>query len=335
MSLSFTSPLIVPPGGKTDRIDLYLIQRGATLSRSRIQRLIEAGEIRVNGKKIRPSYRVRPGDKIDITLTPPAPLEVAPEEIPLDVVYEDDALLVVNKPAGMVVHPAPGNPNRTLVNALLYHCRGLPGIGGRERPGIVHRLDKETSGLLVVAKTDRAHQQLSRQFKEHTIQRRYLALVYGNVSNEQGKIDLAIGRDVWERKKISPRSTRPRSALTRYKVVERFGSCTLLAVCPQTGRTHQIRVHMAHLKHPVVGDKVYAGHRRRDITGIEVRRQMLHAETLGFLHPVRSEPVQFIAPIPDDMNLVLLRLRDAVIECSSQRSISSKERSKKNPRPTF
>jgi 23S rRNA pseudouridine1911/1915/1917 synthase len=313
--LSSTSLIIVPTGGKTDRIDLYLIQRGITLSRSRIQKLIDEGRIQVNGRRIRSSYRVRPADRIEIDIPPPVPLEVAPEEIPLEILYEDDVLLVVNKPAGMVVHPGPGNPNRTLVNALLHHCRNLPGIGGRERPGIVHRLDKETSGVLVVAKTDQAHHSLSRQFKEHAITRRYLALVYGNLPREQGTVELAIGRDLWERKKISARTTRPKAALTHYKVLERFGVATFLAAYPKTGRTHQIRVHFAHLKHPIVGDKVYAG-RKEGLEGMPIHRHMLHAETLGFLHPITHQPVQFTAQAPDDMADALDYLRGRTIKRS-------------------
>jgi 23S rRNA pseudouridine1911/1915/1917 synthase len=301
--------IVVPKGGVTDRVDLYLIQRGVALSRSRVQKLIEEGRIRVNDLPVRPSYKVRADDRIEIEIPSPVPLEVRPEEIPLEVLYEDELLLVVNKPAGMVVHPGPGNPNRTLVNALLHHCRDLPGIGGRERPGIVHRLDKETSGVLVVAKTDRAHQDLSRQFKEHLITRRYLALVYGDLPKDQGTVELAIGRDLWERKKISARTTRPKAAVTHYKVLERFGVATFLAAYPKTGRTHQIRVHLAYLKHPIVGDKVYAG-RKEGLQGIPVHRHMLHAETLGILHPETRKPLRFSAPLPEDMSGLIERLRE-------------------------
>lgn len=310
MSIPVPSSFTVRPGGATDRIDLYLIQRGIPLSRSRIQRLIDSGEIQVNGRSVRSSYRVRPGDHIAIRVPAPTPLDLTPEAIPLDIVFEDDALLVVNKPAGMVVHPAPGNRQRTLVNALLHHCRELPGIGGRERPGIVHRLDKETSGLLVVAKTDQAHHGLSRQFKDHTISRCYIALVYGDLSKGKGTIEQAIGRDIWDRKKISPRTTRPKNAITKFKVRERFGDATLLEVYPQTGRTHQIRVHLAYIKHPVVGDKVYSGRTSNSIFGLEVGRQMLHAQSIGFLHPVRLETIQLMAPIPSDMDQALRFLRN-------------------------
>jgi|SRR5579863_886876 len=314
MSTPFGPSITVGPSGKTDRIDLYLIQRGAPVSRARLQRLIEAGEITVGGRKVRTSYRVRPGDRIDIHVPSPTPLEMAPEEIALDIVYEDDSLLLINKPPGLVVHPGPGNPHGTLVNALLYHCRNsLPAIGGRERPGIVHRLDKETSGLMVVAKTDGAHQGLSRQFKEHAISRRYLAIVHGELPRERGSIDLPIGRDLWERKKISARTKRPREALTRYEVLERLAGATLVAVYPQTGRTHQIRVHFAHLNHPIVGDKVYGGRKETRGIGLEVPRQMLHAETLGFLHPIHRRALEFQAPPPSDMQRVLEYLRQKTL----------------------
>lgn len=206
MSFSLPSSLVVTPHTPPERIDLYLIRRGVSLSRSRIQNLIEEGQILINGHPTKASYRVREGDRIDVKIPPPAPLELIPEEVPLDVLYEDESLLVLNKAAGMVVHPAPGHDKGTLVHALLHHCRDLTGIGGRERPGIVHRLDKDTSGVMVIAKTDAAHQRLSKQFKQHTIDRRYLAVVCGKVAKGSGKIDLAIGRDRVDRKKISSRT---------------------------------------------------------------------------------------------------------------------------------
>lgn len=283
-----------------ERLDLYLIKRGVTLSRSRIQKLIEEEQIRVNSRPTKPSYRPRSGDEIEIRIPPPTPLELIPEEIPLDILYEDETLLVLNKPAGMVAHPAPGHDQGTLVHALLYHCRGLPGIGGRERPGIVHRLDKDTSGVLVVAKTDTAHQRLSKQFKLHTIERRYLALVRGAVAQKSGKIILPIGRDRIDRKKISARTSHPRESETHYTVRERFETATLLEIYPQTGRTHQIRVHMAHLNHPIVGDKTYGGKGERAFEP-QAARQMLHADRLGFVHPALEERMVFSAPPPPDM----------------------------------
>ena len=308
MSFYPSSPLDVTSYLASERLDLYIIKRGVSLSRSRIQKLIEEGQIRVNGKPAKASYKVREGDRIEIFIPPPAPLELIPEAVPLDVLYEDESLLVINKPAGMVMHPAPGHDRGTLVHALLHHCRTLPGIGGRERPGIVHRLDKETSGVLVVAKTDGASQGLSKQFKHHTIERRYLALVCGRMAQKKGKIILPIGRDRIDRKKISARTTRPREAETHFAVREHFKIATLLEVYPQTGRTHQIRVHMAHLGHPIVGDKSYGGKAARAFE-IDVDRQMLHAERLGFIHPARGERMVFSAPPPPDMRALLETLR--------------------------
>ncbi len=291
-----------------DRIDLYLIKRGLLFSRSRIQKLIEEEQIQVNGRPIKPSYRVRKGDQIDFCVPRPTPLELAPENIPLEVLFEDAHLLVVNKTAGMVVHPAPGHRSGTLVHALLYHCKDMSGIGGRERPGIVHRLDKETSGVMVVAKTDLAHQALSKQFKQHSIERTYLAVVCGVLPKKSGKVVLPIGRDRVDRKKISARTAKPREATTHFVVKERFTIATLLSVYPQTGRTHQIRVHMAHLGHPVVGDKCYGGKAARSFE-MEIGRQMLHAEKLGFIHPTRGDRMTFSSPPPEDMRGLLDRLR--------------------------
>lgn len=302
------SPLLVSSLSRPDRLDLYLIKRGVPLSRARIQKLIAEGLIRLNGTPTKASYRVREGDQIEICVPPPEPLELIPEEIPLALLYEDESLLIINKPAGMVVHPAPGHDQGTLVHALLHHCRDLPGIGGRERPGIVHRLDKETSGVMVVAKTDLAHQRLSKQFKQHTIARRYLALVCGILRKKEGRIVLPIGRDRVDRKKISARTARPRESETAFVVRERLKEATLLEVYPKTGRTHQIRVHMAHAGHPVLGDKIYGGSLGRKC-GVRCERQMLHAEVLGFVHPVSQEQMSFSAPIPPDMQSVLETLR--------------------------
>lgn len=299
------------------RIDRYLVQAGITLSRTRIQRLIQEGRVLLNGSAIKPSQTVQSGDRIEIDLPKPTPLEIVPEAIPLDVVYEDSALLVLNKPAGIVVHPAAGNWQGTLVHALLHHCRDLAGIGGRERPGIVHRLDKETSGILVVAKTDLAHQKLSAQFKNHTIARRYVALVRGNVA-QAGKVILPIGRDTIDRKKISARTLSPREAETHYTVRERLKVATLVDLYPQTGRTHQLRVHMSHLGHPVVGDRTYGGRPAREIP-VEAGRQMLHAEQLGFLHPTTGAALTFSAPLPDDMAEIVSLLRADRADGVSQR----------------
>lgn len=301
----------VTPKDARLRLDLHLIKKGLSLSRARIQKLIEGGQVTINGRRVKPGYRVHLDDQVRIDLPSPTPLEIRPEAIPLEIVYENGDLLVVNKPAGMVVHPAPGNFSGTLVHALLHHCRDLSGIGGKERPGLVHRLDKETSGLLVVAKTEQAHQALSAQFESHTIARSYLALVHGTPRTHRGTIDLAIGRDMRERKRISPRTRRPRAALTRYEILERYGQFSLLAVRPQTGRTHQIRVHLAYLGHPVVGDKVYGPPRKRDLEeDLQVNRQMLHAERLGFDHPRTGQHVEFSVPLPVDMERVLAQLKN-------------------------
>jgi len=303
---------IVTPKDTRLRLDRYLIKKGLSLSRSRIQKLIEDGHITINGRSVKPSYRVYRDDQVRIELPPPTPLEIRPEAIPLEIVYEDADLLVVNKPAGMVVHPAPGNISGTLVHALLHHCRDLRGIGGKERPGLVHRLDKETSGLLVVAKTEPAHWALAAQFKAHTIARCYLALVHGVPARARGTIELAIGRDVRERKKISTRTIRPRSAVTQYEVLESYGEISLLAVWPRTGRTHQIRVHLSPLGHPVLGDKVYGLRTKRDLEkSLGVSRQMLHAERLGFDHPRTRQYLEFSVPPPPDMEMVLVQLKNS------------------------
>jgi 23S rRNA pseudouridine1911/1915/1917 synthase len=294
----------VSSGEAAERVDRFLARQGLPVSRSQIQRGIEEGLIDVNGLLVKPAYLIRPGDRITIRHAPPTPLALQAEPIPLAIVYEDDDLVVIDKPAGLVVHPAPGHPSGTLVNALLHHCRGLAGIGGKTRPGIVHRLDKDTSGLLVAAKHDAAHTGLMRQFKTHSIARRYLAIVAGDVRPRKATIDLAIGRDVWERKKISSRTMNPKKAISHYEVVERFGNATLVAVTLETGRTHQIRVHMAHRGYPVLGDPVYGGRRAIGPPGVAAHRQMLHAQHLGFLHPVTGRAMAFSAPLPSDMETV-------------------------------
>ena len=306
---------LVTPKYAFERLDHYLILQQAHPSRTFLQRLIREGEIRVNDRMVKPHYKIRPGDRIVCRIPKPVPLELTPEPIPLVVLYEDASLLVINKPAGLVMHPAPGHYTGTLVHALLGHFKDLPagqaglsGIGGRERPGLVHRLDKDTSGVIVVAKTDAAHRSLSQQFKSHSIERRYQAIVAGRLPKSVGTIDLAIGRDRWERKKISPRTSRPREARTVYRVLERFKAATRVEVRPQTGRTHQIRVHFASLRHPILGDRVYGGP-TSILDAVPVARQMLHAERLGFVHPEHGTTVEFSAPIPADMERILEILR--------------------------
>ncbi|HUK56222.1 MAG TPA: RluA family pseudouridine synthase [Nitrospiria bacterium] len=300
--------IIVAPKFASERLDHYLIRQQVHASRTYLQRLVRDGEIRVNDREVKPNYKVRPGDRVTCRVPTPVPLEITAEPIPLDVLYEDAGLLVLNKPAGLVMHPAPGHYTGTLVHALLAHCKNLSGIGGRQRPGLVHRLDKDTSGVIVVAKTDAAHRSLSRQFKDHSIERTYQAVVAGRLPKNGGMIDLAIGRDRWERKKISHRTSRPREARTAYRVLERFKTATRVEVRPQTGRTHQIRVHFASLGHPVLGDRVYGG-RSVIPAAATAARQMLHAERLGFVHPQRREYVEYSAPLPPDMERVIEALR--------------------------
>jgi 23S rRNA pseudouridine1911/1915/1917 synthase len=301
------SPVSFPVSGKPTRLDLYLVKR-LPVSRSRIQKHIDEALIRVNGLPAKSSLKVKQGDQIELLVMKPSPVELVPEPLALDIVYEDEALLIVDKPVGMVVHPATGHFSGTLANALLHHCHDLTVRGGRERPGLVHRLDKDTSGIMVIAKTDLAHEKLSAQFKCHSIDRHYLALVAGVPRQKEGKVILPIGRDRSDRKKISSRTDRPREAETHYTVIESFEIAALLDVRPQTGRTHQIRVHMAHLCHPVVGDKVYGGRTAR-VSALGAQRQMLHAASLGFIHPTFNQVVAFSSPPPADMQAILEQLR--------------------------
>ncbi len=286
------------------RLDQFLRRELPGHSRAFLQKLIEQGDVRVNGQPSKPSHAVRAGDEIDIEIPPPRPLEARPEDIPLDVLFEDSDLIVVNKPAGLVVHPAAGNQEHTLVNALLHHCRGgLAGIGGVERPGIVHRLDKGTSGCLVVAKTDFAHQALVAQFKSRGVKKIYRAVCWGKLERPSGRIDTVIGRSERDRKKMSARVARGRQAVTDYRVLKQFADFALVELHIHTGRTHQIRVHMAHIGHPVVGDATY-GHKSgigSPKPKIAVARMMLHAYKLGFTHPRTQEFVEFTAPVPEDM----------------------------------
>lgn len=293
------------------RLDLFLTKKDLPLSRSRIQELIKDGQVKVDGREAKPGYKIKPKDKITLLIPEPEETEILPEEVKLDILYEDSDLLVVNKPPGMIVHPAGRIRSGTLVNALLFHCQDLSGIGGKIRPGIVHRLDKETSGLLVIAKNDFAHQSLSRQIKERTIERRYKALVWGEIKKEEGEIHTLYGRSKKNRKKMAvirkmpdARCQKVREAITRYKVLKRFKDFTLIEVRILTGRTHQIRVHTAYLGHPVVGDKTYG----RKRSPFNLKGQLLHAETLGFVHPRRGEYLEFKAPLPEAMREVIKAL---------------------------
>jgi 23S rRNA pseudouridine1911/1915/1917 synthase len=280
------------------RLDTFVGQRCPGLSRSYARRLIDDGLATVDGRSARPSYLLRRGDAVDVRVPPPRPLDVEPEAIPLRVVYEDKDLLVIDKPAGITVHPAPGHARHTLVNALLAHCTDLSGVGGVLRPGIVHRLDKDTSGLLLVAKNDRAHADLSRQLKERTVEKRYLALVQGRVEQPDGVIEGAIGRDPRNRKRMAIVEG-GRQARTAYHVREYLDGMTLVEVAPSTGRTHQIRVHFAAAGHPIVGDALYGK------PSALVTRQFLHAYRLAFRHPADGRAVALESPLPADLEEAL------------------------------
>lgn len=297
--------LWVPPAAAGMRLDRFLAERAELgLSRSRIQQLIREGRVRVDGRPARPSQPVRPGSRVWVQVPPPEPLEAVPEAIPLDVVYEDADLLVICKPRGMVVHPAPGHRSGTLVNALLVHCRDLAGIGGALRPGLVHRLDRDTTGLLVVAKTEHAYRHLAAQLKRREMERRYLALVRG-VPPPEGTVDAPIGRDPRRRVRMAVVPD-GRPARTHFRVLEAFGDrYALLEARLETGRTHQIRVHLASIGHPVAGDPLYGG--RAGELGLA--GQALHAYRLAFTHPRSGERLAFEAPLPADFAAALERLR--------------------------
>lgn len=302
------------------RIDQFLAESDLPLSRSRAKHLIEQKMILLNQRAIKPGARLKSGDTISGTLPEPQPLTLKPEPIPLYILYEDASIIVIDKPAGMVVHPAPGNPTGTLVNALLHHCKDLSGINGALRPGIVHRLDKETSGVMAVAKDDEAYHQLARQFKNRRVEKVYLAVVYGNVKGDEGLIDAPIGRHPDQRKKMTIRMKKGRTALTRWKVLERFGSFTLLEIHPLTGRTHQIRVHLTSMGHPLLKDPLYGKRGKSEIVDDpklkeclkRINRQALHAHRIGFDHPRTGQRVEFVAPIPEDMKETLDCLRSMV-----------------------
>ncbi len=324
MSVSTTPVEIVVTGGESSkRIDVFLANRDPTFSRSALQRLIGEGRIQINGRTVRPSQKIKPGDRIRLEVPRPEPLDLRPEAIPFEILHEDADVLVLNKPAGLVVHPAPGNWSGTLVNALLHHfaTSGVTPshVGGKERPGLVHRLDKETSGVMVIAKTDQSHRALAAQFKLHTITRVYEALVWGVPKKGHGLIDLAIGRDTKERKKFSSRTTKPKASATEYRVEARYGKMAAhVRLVPRTGRTHQLRVHLSSIDHPILGDKTYGGAKVMTVEGIPVPRVMLHARTLGFTHPTGGEYHQFDVPFPADIEQV----RDG-LEAATARDVMS------------
>lgn len=275
------------------------------LTRSNMQKLLDEGRAVKGSKVLKSNYKLKAGDKISVTLLEPQPLDVQPENIPLDIIYEDDDVVVVNKARGMVVHPAAGNYSGTLVNALLYHCHNLSGINGVIRPGIVHRLDKDTSGIMICAKNDAAHLSLSKQIQEKTAQRTYLAVVRGNIKTDSGVIETLIARDKADRKKMAVVKDDGRNAITEYEVLERFGKYTIVRCKLRTGRTHQIRVHMEYLGYPLVGDPKYSPMK----TPFAIQGQALHSQTLEFTHPRTGERLRFEAPLPEDMHKIVTRLR--------------------------
>jgi 23S rRNA pseudouridine1911/1915/1917 synthase len=296
------------------RLDQLLAQR-LGWSRARLQKLLKAGLVAVDGQPQAPAYRVRGGEAVRLTVPPPEPSHLAPESLPLDIIYEDQDLLVLNKPPGLVVHPGAGHRQGTLLNALLAHCPDLKDIGEVSRPGLVHRLDKDTSGLLVVAKTALAHQALVRQFQEHSIHKRYLALVWGRLPTDHGEIDAHVGRHPQQRQKMSVKPRRGKAARTTWRVRGEFpGPLTLVELTPHTGRTHQLRVHLASLGHPVVGDATYGGGSRwAGAPGLKrlkplVSRQLLHAFSLGLTHPRTGQRLTWAAPLPPDFLAALVCL---------------------------
>lgn len=295
--------LTASPEDKGSRIDKYISDNIAELTRSAVQGLIEKGLVLAEGKAVSKNYKLRGGEEISVEIPEPEPMDAVPEDIPLDIVYEDDDLLVVNKPKGMVVHPAHGNYTGTLVNALLHHCRdSLSGINGVIRPGIVHRIDKNTSGLLIVAKNDASHLKLAEQIKEHSFTREYEAVACGYFKETEGTVDAPIGRHKTDRKKMCVTTENSRNAVTHYSVIKQYGGYAHVRLRLETGRTHQIRVHLSYIGHPVLGDDVYG----KPYKGIE--GQCLHARKIGFIHPTTGEYMEFVSDLPDYFVSILAKL---------------------------
>ncbi len=318
-SASLKVAVAIPPEAAGQRLDLFLATQFGNTSRSSIQRAINGGDITVDGKTVKPSHRLSPGERITGQVPAAPVIDAVPEAIPLAIVYEDDEIIVINKPAGLVTHPGAGVVSGTLANALVYHfnqiAHRVPRRGGASRPGIVHRLDVGTSGLIVVAKTDQAHLRLAEQFEARTVEKSYTALVYGVTKEDAGRIEAPIGRDPRSRVKMAV-VPEGRPALTLYRVVERFAEFTLLEVEIKTGRTHQIRVHLAHARHPIVGDATYDAGRANTIKSARLRaamaklnRPFLHAARLGFTHPASGERMEFVAPLPDELQAFLAAAR--------------------------
>lgn len=286
------------------RIDKYLMDK-LDISRSKIQKLIDNDNILVNDKKVKSSYILKSDDIINVNIDMDDEVHIVPEDSPLDIVYEDEYLLVVNKPSGMVVHPAPGNYSNTLVNALMYHCNKLSGVNGSIRPGIVHRIDADTSGLLLVAKNDLVHNDLAKQIKEKTVKREYIALVHGIINEDSATIDAPIGRDVNNRKKMAVTADNSKDAVTHIFVLERLNNATLIKCVLETGRTHQIRVHLNYINHPIVNDPVY-GLKKQENSSFG---QMLHAKTIGFIHPITKEYMEFSSEVPQEFTDIVNKYR--------------------------
>ncbi|MDQ0059425.1 RluA family pseudouridine synthase [Paenibacillus harenae] len=298
---------VVAPEQSGERIDKYITESidSEGISRTQVQEWIKSGAAVVDGQTVKANFKVSEGNVVQLTIPEPEDAAILPENIPLDVMYEDSDVIVVNKPRGMVVHPAVGHSSGTLVNALMFHCKDLSGINGVVRPGIVHRIDKDTTGLLMAAKNDLAHVSLAQQLKEHTVTRKYMALVHGNLQHDQGTIDAPIGRDSRDRKLFTVTDHNSRHAVTHFVVLERIGTdYTLVELQLETGRTHQIRVHMKYIGHPLAGDPVYGRNKTVALNG-----QALHAAELGFAHPRTGKRLEFTVPIPADMEHVLNSLR--------------------------
>lgn len=288
------------------RIDVFIAENMELISRSGVQRLIEEGQVRLNGAAVKANYKLREKDVIDVEIPDAKTVDILPENIPLNILYEDKDVIVVNKPQGMVVHPAPGHTTGTLVNALLYHCGDeLSGINGEKRPGIVHRIDKDTSGVLMIAKNDAAHQSLAEQLAEHSITRKYNAIVFNGFQEEEGTVDQPIGRNPLDRKKMAITQKHSRKAVTHYRVIERMGNFTLIEAQLETGRTHQIRVHLTFIGHPLLGDLVYGPKKQP----FHLDGQALHARVLGFVHPTTGQYMEFEAPLPESFEKLLMRIK--------------------------
>lgn len=289
-----------------ERIDRIVAVRDPNWTRMMVQAWIRAGRVLVDGKKVKPNHRLGPGEEVEVQVPPQENLQITSESIPLDIRYEDDDVIVVNKPRGMVVHPAAGNLSGTLVNALLAHCESLSSLGGEERPGIVHRIDKDTSGLLMIAKNDAAHLSLASQLKKHRVERQYIAVVHGHLAHPRGTIEAPIGRHPHHRRKMTVIPDGGKHAVTHFDVVERLSEATRVLCRLETGRTHQIRVHLRHIGHPLIGDPLYGRKKKNDFP---IQGQALHAHLLGFDHPRTGEPIQVEAELPEDMRRLLQMLR--------------------------